>query len=220
MTAPRFPTARPDGPTAERQERIAATRRLLRAIRRTRTGPDALAAATRAITDAASALETEAMDGPFWQTGLTSLDNLDFLTADPLEVFPFSPAMGALNPASSIVDLRVEDQVVVGTVEFDETKGGPPFDIAHGGIVALVYDDIVGLAAMINTGGGFTARLTINYRKPTPLFEPIEVRAWFEAREDRKIIARGEMRHDGEVLNEAEGLFILPAGMAPRTATG
>src|SRR5699024_4754630 len=121
-----------------------------------------------------------------------------------------SPAVGDGNPVAPGTDLRIEDRTVVGTVTFDETKVGPPFDITHGGIVALVYDDILGLAAMLGAGGGLTASLTIDYRKPTPIFEPIEVRAWFDEADGRKLTARAEMRLDGVLLNEARGLFVQP----------
>ena len=107
-----------------------------------------------------------------------------------------------------------------GTVTLTEAYNGPPFDTCHGGIIALIYDDLIGMAAMVGAGGGMTARLTINYRKPTPLFRPIEIAAWFESADGRKFIAKGEMRCDGELLTEAEGLFIRPSGFPPGTATG
>lgn len=200
-------------------ELVEATRRLLRGIRRNRLDATERRAVIDRITAAAEALETGAMDGPFWQTGFTSFDQLDFENIDPLGLFRFSPAVGAGNPIASPVDLRIEDGAIVGTVTFDETKVGPPFDITHGGIIALVYDDILGLAAMIGAGGGLTVSLTIDFRKPTPIFEPIEVRAWFEEIDGRKLTARAEMRHAGVLLNEARGLFVQPTAFpeAPKT---
>lgn len=200
-------------------ELVEVTRRLLRAIRRTRVDAADRKRAVDAIREAAESLEAEAMDGPFWQTGFTAIEQLDFENLEPLDIFRFSPAIGAGNPGASPVDLRIEDGAVVGTVTFDETKVGPPFDITHGGIIALVYDDVIGLAAMIGAGGGLTASLTIDYRKPTPVFEPIEIRAWFEKADGRKLIARAEMRHDGVLLNEARGLFIQPKGFPAGPAT-
>ena len=88
------------------------------------------------------------------------------------------------------------------------------------GLAMPLYDDIVGLAAAVGAGGGMTARLTINYRKPTPLFEPITFRAWLEEFEDRKFLARGEMHHGDVLVSEAEGLFIRPKGFPPGTSAG
>lgn len=194
---------------------VAQTRRLLRAIRRNRVDVHTREEATRAIAAAADALETESMDGPFWQTGYTSFDQIDFDNVQPLDIFRFSPAVGSDNPIASPIDLRVDGNRVEGTITIDETKVGPPFDIVHGGIIALIYDDLVGLAAMIGSGGGLTASLTIDYRKPTPAMEPIEVRAWFEEADGRKLTARGEMRHNGTLLNEAHGLFVQPTQFPP-----
>lgn len=196
-------------------ELVDQTRRLLRAIRRNRVDPGTRSEAIDAIAAAADLLEKEAMDGPFWQTGYTSFDQIDFDRVQPLDIFRFSPAVGTDNPIASPIDLRVNGNSVEGTITIDETKVGPPFDIVHGGIIALIYDDLVGLAAMIGSGGGLTASLTIDYRKPTPVFEPIEVRAWFEEAEGRKLTARGEMRHNGVLLNEARGLFVQPTEFPP-----
>lgn len=196
-------------------ELVAQTRRLLRAIRRNRVDPTTRDEAIDAIAAAADLLEKESMDGPFWQTGFTSFDQIDFNNVSSLDIFRFSPAVGTDNPIASPVDLRVDGNTVEGTIIIDETKVGPPFDIVHGGIIALIYDDLVGLAAMIGSGGGLTASLTIDYRKPTPAMVPIQVRAWFEAAEGRKLIARGEMRQDGVLLNEARGLFVQPTQFPP-----
>lgn len=197
------------------EELVAQTRRLLRTIRRNRVDATTRSAATRSIAAAADALETKAMDGPFWQTGYVSFDQIDFGNVTSFDIFRFSPAVGSDNPIASPVDLRVEGNTVEGTITIDETKVGPPFDIVHGGIIALIYDDLVGLAAMIGSGGGLTASLTIDYRKPTPAMVPIQVRAWFEEAEGRKLTARGEMRHDGILLNEARGLFVQPTEFPP-----
>ncbi len=197
-----------------------ATRRLVRGVRVTQVGGEAHDRALSLVAEAAALLESEVTDGPMWQTGLTSFDQFD-LAAEPTSVFPYSPAMGRRNPMSPVVDLEVgEDKVVRGTVTFTEQFNGPPFDTCHGGIIALVYDDLIGLAAMIAAGGGMTARLTVDYRRPTPMFQPITLSAWLDDVDGRKLLARGEMRHDGELLSEAQGLFVRPTGFPPGTATG
>ena len=55
-----------------------------------------------------------------------------------------------------------------------------------------------------------TGTLTIRYRKPTPLFRELVLRAWVERVEGRRIMSRAEM-YDGDTLTaEAEGLFVQP----------
>lgn len=197
-----------------------AVRRIIRGTRVSLAGPDDRTRAMALLAEAAELLERDESPGPFWQTGMTSFDQFDLLS-DPTTLFPFSPAMGRANPGAPHVELEVgDDKVVRGTATFGEAHNGPPFDTCHGGVIAMVYDDLVGLAAMVGAGGGMTARLAIDYRKPTPLFEPITLTAWLQEHEGRKFIARGEMRHGDVLLSEAEGLFVRPKGFPPGTGTG
>jgi acyl-coenzyme A thioesterase PaaI-like protein len=198
----------------------AAARRVARGVR-VSTVPAAERDRAIALLDEATAiLGQEETPGPYWLTGLSSFDDFD-LSADLATIHTYSPALGDANPFAPQVELEVTaDKVVQGTVTFAEIHNGPPWDTCHGGIVALVYDDIVGLAAMVGAGGGMTARLTINYRKPTPLFEPITFKAWLEEHEDRKFLARGEMRLGDVLLSEADGLFIRPRGIPEGVSAG
>jgi acyl-coenzyme A thioesterase PaaI-like protein len=198
----------------------AAVRRVARGSR-VSTVPAAERDRAIALLDEATAiLAEEETPGPFWLTGLSSFEDFD-LTANLATIHTYSPALGDASPFAPQVDLEVTaDRVVQGTVTFAEVHNGPPWNTCHGGVVALVYDDIVGLAAMVGAGGGMTANLSIDYRKPTPLFEPIRFRAWMESHEDRKFVARGEMHHGDVLLSEARGLFIRPKGFPPGTSAG
>ncbi|CAN5553261.1 PaaI family thioesterase [soil metagenome] len=205
-------------PDDERRRLVEEARRLVRGTRVTTVGDTELQRATALLAEAAAILEQQVTPGPFWQTGLESFDQFD-LSTDPREIFPFSPATGPLNPISPKVTLDITDErTVVGHVTFAEAHNGPPFDTAHGGVIALVYDDLLGMAAMVGAGGGMTGRLTINYRKPTPMFVPIELKAWMSDHEGRKFVARGEMTYQGELLTEADGLFIRPRGFLDGSA--
>ncbi|MCU1371719.1 MAG: PaaI family thioesterase [Ilumatobacteraceae bacterium] len=198
----------------------AAVRRVARGSRVSTVSAVERDRAIALLDQATAILAQEETPGPFWLTGLRSFEDFD-LTASLATIHTYSPALGDANPFAPQVDLEVTaDKVVQGTVTFAEIHNGPPWDTCHGGVVALVYDDIVGLAAMVGAGGGMTARLTVNYRKPTPLFEPITFRAWLEEHEDRKFLARGEMRHGDTLLSEADGLFIRPRGFPPGVTTG
>lgn len=54
----------------------------------------------------------------------------------------------------------------------------------------------------------FTGRLSVSYRAPTPVGEALEFRCRLAERTDRKLLIAGEARHDGQLVAEAEGLFI------------
>ena len=86
----------------------------------------------------------------------------------------------------------------------------------HGGMVAAVFDDILGMAMARVRSPGFTGRLTVHYRAPVPMNQRIEFRAWGEEPNGRKLVVHSEARLDGRLLAEAEALFILvdPADFA------
>ena len=86
---------------------------------------------------------------------------------------------------------------------------GPPGKV-HGGVLALVLDQIFGEAAAAGGTPGMTGTLTLRYRRPTAL-GACSASAWVASTAGIKTIVKGELRDaDGEVTVEAEGLFILP----------
>ncbi len=129
----------------------------------------------------------------------------------PAWFFAYSPYCGALNPIAPPIDVDLHDTddgiEVRGDCVFGDQFNGPP-DSVHGGVVAAVMDDILGTVCVVNDVGGFTGTLTTRYRKPTPLQKRIDLRAWVSHTEGRKTFAEATFHHDGELLAEAEGIFI------------
>ncbi|GAA4739889.1 PaaI family thioesterase [Nocardioides endophyticus] len=85
---------------------------------------------------------------------------------------------------------------------------GPP-GLVHGGVSALVLDQLLGEATGAGGRPGMTASLTLIYRRATPLGD-LRGEAWIERTEGIKTWARGNLSDDEGVTVEAEGLFILP----------
>jgi acyl-coenzyme A thioesterase PaaI-like protein len=86
---------------------------------------------------------------------------------------------------------------------------GPP-GLVHGGVSALLLDQLCGEAAAAGGAPGMTGRLALDYRRPTPL-GTLRGEAWIERVEGYKTAVRGHLADpDGHVTVEAEGLFILP----------
>jgi hypothetical protein len=54
--------------------------------------------------------------------------------------------------------------------------------------------------------------LTVNYRKMTPLHTPIQYEAAVVEHEGRRIISRASATADGQLVADAEALFIVPRG--------
>ena len=69
---------------------------------------------------------------------------------------------------------------------------------------------MLGIANIAAGQPGMTARLTVQYRRPTPLFHDLRFRAWVERVEGRRIMSRGEVWADDVLTAEAEGIFVQP----------
>jgi acyl-coenzyme A thioesterase PaaI-like protein len=79
---------------------------------------------------------------------------------------------------------------------------------AHGGVVPLVFDEILGGLAGADVPKRRTAFLHVDYRSITPIGPKLTVRAWVTGQEGRKQFIKGTI-HDGDTLcAEAEGLFV------------
>jgi acyl-coenzyme A thioesterase PaaI-like protein len=135
-------------------------------------------------------------------------------TAHPAqEFFPTSPIIGMESPISPPVRVEVirgDDgrfREIRGEVNFDFQYEGPP-SCVHGGVIAEVFDEMLGAATIAAGNPGMTGTLTIRYRKPTPLRTDLRLEARLTGRSGRKIRAWGGI-YDGETLTaEAEGIFI------------
>jgi acyl-coenzyme A thioesterase PaaI-like protein len=131
----------------------------------------------------------------------------------PQDHFPTSPMIGFANPISPPVEVWAvhgEDgqREIRGRVTFDYQFEGPPTCV-HGGVIAELFDELLGLSNILNGLGAMTGTLTIRYRRPTPLLAPLELGARNIGRDGRKVFAWGGLYHDGELTAEAEGVFVL-----------
>lgn len=127
--------------------------------------------------------------------------------------FPYSPYIGALNPLAAPVTF--ETVTVDGGAELHATHtfaaivNGPPGGV-HGGVIAGVFDELLGSTCVVNDVSGFTGTLSIRYSSLTPLGVPITMRGWVDRVEGRKTFARGTFHHGDTLTAEAEGVFIGP----------
>lgn len=84
-------------------------------------------------------------------------------------------------------------------------------DIAHGGVVCAILDEVMGYAVTGTLGQGLTTGLEAKFRKPVPLGQELEARGWVTKREGRRAQAVGEIRllADGTVLAEGSAKWLL-----------
>jgi acyl-coenzyme A thioesterase PaaI-like protein len=124
---------------------------------------------------------------------------------------PHNPVIGAANPLSPPMSIRVlDDGSVLSEITMRPIHEGPPGAV-HGGWVASLLDQLLGIANTVANVGGMTAELTIRYRKATPYGVPLTIQARTDSAEGRKIYASGEIMANGVVTAEATGVFIRPS---------
>jgi acyl-coenzyme A thioesterase PaaI-like protein len=123
--------------------------------------------------------------------------------------FDQSPLIGLANPlAPPIVVGKTGERSAAATVTFGSAYEGPPGSV-HGGFVAAAFDEVLGFVQSLSGSGGFTGTLTIRYRKPTPLHEPLRIEGDLLRVEGRKIFTEGRLLAESVGLcAEAEAVFI------------
>jgi acyl-coenzyme A thioesterase PaaI-like protein len=200
---------------ADEAKRDAAQRALCASLRRTlelarvcEAPAEVLDQARAALEAASTLLEPHARPGPYSQRGFGD-DRLDPEARDPVRFFPYSPVIGAKNPLAPPIALRYEGDIVRADATLGPLYVGPVGTV-HGGVVALIFDELLGAANLLNGVGAFTGTLTVRYKKPTPLLTPLALEARVDRVEGRKAITRGEIRAAGGVTAEAEGVFVVP----------
>lgn len=86
---------------------------------------------------------------------------------------------------------------------------GPP-GLVHGGICALVLDQLLGEVASARlTKPHFTGTITVRYLRGTPLGR-VRAEAWVDRTDGVKTFARGTLSDAEGVTVEADGIFIRP----------
>ena len=85
---------------------------------------------------------------------------------------------------------------------------GPP-SLVHGGVSALILDQLLGEAAGAGGKPGMTGTLTVRYRRPTPLGD-LHGEAHIDRVDGIKTFVVGHLADAGGITVEAEGVFILP----------
>ncbi|MCB0974606.1 MAG: PaaI family thioesterase [Actinobacteria bacterium] len=175
---------------------------------------DALAEAGRLFSEIAALLDRGSPLGPKqWRTDTEpGFDTF----------FRFDPFMGEYNPIAPPARLRYEGGEVHGTVSCSPAYEGPPGHV-HGGIVAGIFDQLLGFANCSFEHLGMTAHLDVDYLAPTPLMTELTLVARPAEVDGRKLVVEGWISAGTTVTAKARGLFIQPrpgmlaAAVAPRT---
>lgn len=173
-------------------------RRLTEATVRTEAGPDVLAA----VADELRSVNDQLAE----QLRLHSAQ-LDQAGADRAGLpYRRAPVLGGANPLAPPVELVTIDGEVRATARLHAAYEGPP-GYVHGGFVALLLDDLLGLANIVAGVPGVTIGLDVRYRRPTPLDTELTVHAVHDRIEGRDAVAVGTISVAGEITASAEATF-------------
>jgi acyl-coenzyme A thioesterase PaaI-like protein len=143
----------------------------------------------------------------------------DLASADDLlgGVRLYNPVIGTGSALAPPVRVAVQDGVAVGRCTLGMAYEGPP-TYAHGGVSAMLLDQVLGHAVVASGNPGMTVRLDTSYRKPVPLLTPLRLTARVLEVDGRVVTAAGAITTEqapDEVLAEATGTFVaLRAGQA------
>jgi acyl-coenzyme A thioesterase PaaI-like protein len=114
---------------------------------------------------------------------------------------------GDANPAGLGMRMQRDGDRVRGSVELDRRHEGAP-GYAHGGAVATILDDALGMLLFILRRPAVTARIEVDFRRPAYLGRPFDVEAWVDRVEGRKLWMAAALRDTGELIAEARSLFL------------
>jgi hypothetical protein len=177
-----------------------AVRELVDATIRTTVDDDEIRAVQAEVEDLVARLRKSQLDGPYGVRFSRGRGR------------PWgNPVVGLRNAVSPPVVIE-HDPSANGDVWADFHLGaayeGPP-GLVHGGVSALILDQVLGEAAGAGGKPGMTGTLTLTYRKGTPLGD-LRAEGWIDRVEGVKTYAKAHIIGPDGVTVEAEGIMILP----------
>ncbi len=116
---------------------------------------------------------------------------------------------GTDNPHSIGMTWWIEDDgVILSEFTLTDAQQGPPGH-AHGGASAAILDEAMGAAVWAAGLRVMAVNLEIDYRRPLPLGQRVEVQARITRRGRRKVYTRGQiMLNGGTVAVEGRGIYV------------
>jgi hypothetical protein len=189
-----------------RNRLAAAVRRLSAVSVGQPLSDDEIAAAADQLSALATRLESAAVPARRAREQMPDPDG------HPQDFFPSSPVIGWANPISPPVEVwsvtgEAGQREIRGRASFGYPYEGPPTCV-HGGVIAELFDELLGLANLVVGQAAMTGTLKIRYHRPTPLLAPLDLVSRFTGKEGRKVFTWGSIIHEGEMTAEADGIFV------------
>ncbi|MFD9283908.1 PaaI family thioesterase [Streptomyces mirabilis] len=124
----------------------------------------------------------------------------------------YSPVTGAGSPLAPPMQVTPDSDGVVGRCTLGIAHEGPP-GYGHGGMSAMLLDELMGWACAAAGMPGMTVSLQVRYHRPVPLETPLRVYAQVTGTEGRKIFVDGSISTEEDpsvVVVTADGVFVSP----------
>jgi hypothetical protein len=195
-----------DEVTEDRLDRRAAVAELAGELRtladlltRTEAGTDVLRDSARRLREIAPALR-ERLRTPAEPASVDDLMG---------GVRMFNPVIGAGNPIAPPMRVEMGADGAEGWCTLGQAYEGPPM-WGHGGVSAMLIDQLLGHAAAASGHPGVTTDLSVRYRRPVPLDVPLRVWGRVTETQGRRISVTGGITTAAEPdvpLVVAEGRF-------------
>lgn len=175
-----------------------SVRELIDAVIRTEVDDDTIMHARSRVDDIVADLRQRQIDGSF---GVRH--TRDFIG------MPWGNAVvGIRNALAPPVRTYRDGDAVCADFSLGAAYEGPPGHV-HGGVCAMVLDQLLGEGASVDNVVCYTGTISIRYLTPAPL-GPISARAELVGRDGRKKYVHGTLSVGEVVTAEAEGIFIVP----------
>lgn len=177
---------------------VASVRELVDAVIRTEVDDEVIFDAQRTVSGVVDALRAQQMDGAYGVRYTSNLVGMAWGNA----------VMGMRNAIAPPVHSTPDGGGVRAEFTLGAAYEGPPGHV-HGGVCALVLDQVLGEAAAADNQASYTGTIEFRYLRPTPLGQLV-ARAEIVERTGRKKTVRGTLSDARGITVEAEGLFIVP----------
>mgnify|MGYP001476052861 CR=1 FL=1 len=117
---------------------------------------------------------------------------------------------GSENPHSIGLTWWVdEDGILTSEFTLIEAQQGPP-QHAHGGASAAILDEAMGVVVWAAGLKVAAVNLEINYHKPLPLHQPLNLEARITQKKERKMYSTGEIKlTDGTIAVSGRGIYVV-----------
>jgi acyl-coenzyme A thioesterase PaaI-like protein len=125
----------------------------------------------------------------------------------------FNPVVGIGSGIAIPLRYEREGEGVLSRTELGQAFEGPP-TFLHGGVAALLMDQVLGYGAIVAGRWGMTVDLQLRYRRPVPLHTPLRLTGRVSDTSGRRTTVLGGIATEDApdtLLVEATGIFVSPS---------